>query len=341
MFENIVGHEKVKNILKKSLEENRIAGAYLFTGCKGVGKFTTAVEFSIQILGQKHRKLVEEFKHPDFFVVYPFLKKDTLIYGSLLKSINDNLQNSLKDKITPKERFNFFLNLFTFSGNENIPVDLVREIIIESNMKPYLGNKRVFVIRNVEMMRKESANTFLKILEEPPESTMFILTTDNLYSVIPTIISRCQIIKFGNLSKDDFFEIFKRLGYEEKRIKKSLDLFEGSISIDNSMEVMIDYHKMLEFFLEDDLDGLKKYFSEISKKNEEKYLLKVFLKILIKYFNKRIRENDDEILNEKYSSMVDELIDIEHDLKVNFRAEYILTHIFNLNQGIKDNVWKS
>jgi len=110
MFENIVGHLKVKSILEKSLTEKRIAGAYLFTGNKGVGKFSLALEFAIQIFGEKYRTYVEEFRHPDLFIIYPFLKKDLASSDSLLKSINESLQEGIKDKRTKKERTLFLLN---------------------------------------------------------------------------------------------------------------------------------------------------------------------------------------------------------------------------------------
>ncbi|MEJ5308006.1 MAG: hypothetical protein WHT27_06900 [candidate division WOR-3 bacterium] len=341
MFENIVGHSKVKSILEKSILEKKVANAYLFTGNKGVGKFSLALEFAVQIFGEKYRKHVEEFKHPDLFIVYPFLKKDLISSDSILKSINEILQEGVKDKTTKKERTLFFLNFFSFSGNENIPVDLVREIIVESSTKPYLGEKRIFIVRNIEMMRKESANTFLKILEEPPKSTMFILTTDNLNGVLPTIVSRCQVLKFGYLTKDDFYKIYKELGYDEKKIENYLYIFDGYISPEIDLETTFDSQKSLNMFLSGDRDGFLKYFSTLSKKGEEKYFLKLFLKVLSKYLNEKILESENAKTAENLSEMLEELMSIEQDIRVNFQTAHIINHLFDLKEGVKDNVWKS
>jgi len=341
MFENIVGHLKVKSILEKSLTEKRIAGAYLFTGNRGVGKFSLALEFAIQIFGEKYRTYVEEFRHPDLFIIYPFLKKDLASSDSLLKSINESLQEGIKDKRTKKERTLFLLNFFSYSGNENIPVDLVREMIVESSTKPYLSDKRIFIVRNIEMMRKESANTFLKILEEPPKSTMFILTTDNLNGVLPTIVSRCQVLKFGYLSKDDFKKIYKDLGYDESKIENYLYLFDGYISPEIDFEISFDSKKSLEMFLSGDRENFLKYFSTLSKKGSEKYFLKLFLKVLTKYLNQKMVQEESNENVEKISDMFEELMDIEQDIKVNFQTAHIINHIFDLNEGVKENVWKS
>lgn len=332
---------KVKSILEKSLTEKRVAGAYLFTGNKGVGKFSLALEFAIQIFGEKYRNYVEEFRHPDLFVIYPFLKKDIATSDSLLKSINETLQEGIKDKITKRERTLFLLNFFSYSGNESIPIDLVREMIVESSTKPYLSDKRIFIVRNIEMMRKESANTFLKILEEPPKSTMFILTTDNLNGVLPTIVSRCQVLKFGYLSKDDFKKIYKELGYDESKIENYLYLFDGYISSEIDLEVSFDSKKSLELFLTGDRENFLKYFSTLSKKGNEKYLLKLFLKVLTKYLNQRMIQEEVSENVEKISELFEELIDIEQDIKVNFQTTHIINHIFDLNEGVKENVWKS
>lgn len=196
MFDSIIGHNNIKRQLDRVLEENRLANAYLFSGPSKVGKFTMAMEFAIQIMGEKYRKEIESYIFPDFTVVYPFLKKEIASKGSLLENIRMNMIESHRneDSNDPFEGM---------SANANIPIDIVRELILYTGKKSFISDRRVIIIKNAEKMRKEGANSFLKLLEEPPENTIFILTTDNLSVILPTIISRCQLIRFGYISNED------------------------------------------------------------------------------------------------------------------------------------------
>jgi DNA polymerase-3 subunit delta' len=79
-------------------------------------------------------------------------------------------------------------------------IDQVRAIVNDLGLKPFAAARRVWVIPEVEHMNRESANTFLKSLEEPPPHVVFLLVTDRLERVLPTIVSRCQVVEFRPLS---------------------------------------------------------------------------------------------------------------------------------------------
>lgn len=82
-------------------------------------------------------------------------------------------------------------------AKSSISVEQVREVSKEARIKPWEGRYKVFVLRDVQRMREEAANALLKILEEPPAQTIFLLTSANEHQVIPTIISRCQVFHVG------------------------------------------------------------------------------------------------------------------------------------------------
>ncbi len=98
-----------------------------------------------------------------------------------------------------------------FKGkNLFIGIDTVRELKKEAQFKMYEGKKKVFIISQAERMRPEAANALLKLLEEPPANLMIILTTANLYAVLPTIQSRCQLLRFRPYSLPEIETIINR-----------------------------------------------------------------------------------------------------------------------------------
>ena len=81
-------------------------------------------------------------------------------------------------------------------ASSTIGIDQVREVINKANLKPYEARSKVFIINNAHSMNEVSANAFLKTLEEPPENTVFILISRSKDLLLPTIVSRCHIVRF-------------------------------------------------------------------------------------------------------------------------------------------------
>jgi DNA polymerase-3 subunit delta' len=98
-----------------------------------------------------------------------------------------------------------------FSGkNTFIGIDTIRDLKLEARFKLYEGKKKIYIISEADNMRTEAANAILKLLEEPPTNLMLILTTSNIYKIIPTIKSRCQLMRFKPLPEDQIQEIMKQ-----------------------------------------------------------------------------------------------------------------------------------
>lgn len=182
-FETILGQGQAKNILTRALEHGTVAHAYLFYGAESIGKKRTAVEFAKALncaepgpdgsCGHCSSCLkIDQNRHPDFFLVEPTRK--------------------------PKSR------------DVNINIDEVRELQKMLGYMPYEGRYKVAVIDGVEKMLLQACNAFLKTLEEPPASTVLILVTAHLHQLLPTIISRCQGVKFNPLPADAVRAILER-----------------------------------------------------------------------------------------------------------------------------------
>ncbi|PIP14363.1 MAG: hypothetical protein COX48_01245 [bacterium (Candidatus Stahlbacteria) CG23_combo_of_CG06-09_8_20_14_all_34_7] len=329
MFENIAGHKKIKEYLKKALEEQRYGHAYLFAGISRVGKFSMALEFACQIMGEKYRKNIYSFKHPDMIVIFPFLKKEIKTSDTYLNALSSYLQ----DKAAKNSGS---LNMFSFSGNETIPIDVVKEVIFASSSKTYIAPKRVIIVKNTEMMRKEAANTFLKILEEPPKSTMFILTTDNINGVIPTIVSRCQILKFGYLREEEITDYLIMKGRKRDDAQRCASLMDGTINESICGDKIIKKEDIIKYFLNNDRESLLRFTAKTSKRQNDKSACMMFIKIIYEYLNDSILSGDSKFSREETEIIMNELLLAERDLKLNFQTDYIVNYIMNIShKGIR------
>jgi DNA polymerase-3 subunit delta' len=206
------GNENRLAELETDLGSGQISHAYLFAGPAEVGKLTVA-KFFAQLLICENRscgecadcRMIRGNSHANLTVV-----DDLWIEGanedleSLAKKSNFNQSHRTK---TPKAKTN------------TIRIDDLREILIRVNHATEKRN--VFVIHEVERMNREAANFFLKTLEEPPPRTTFILTTNNPALLLPTLISRCRVLNFGNVAPSAIDEMiaakFPNLSDDERK----------------------------------------------------------------------------------------------------------------------------
>lgn len=202
----LVGQQFAREQVKRILESGRISHSYLFSGPPGIGKTAFALAFAELINGvdnltdlgeQAFSKKSSWFTHPDIHVFLPvptdvsveelrsrleLLKKDPY------EVVDFSLRPSLTNEESTKNKRAFY------------PIDYFREEIRPTAYyKPNEGNKTVVIMTGIESMEKKAANAFLKLLEEPPEDLIFLLTTDHTEALLPTIISRCQHIQLSAL----------------------------------------------------------------------------------------------------------------------------------------------
>lgn len=154
----VIGHEHVLKFLRKSIENKRLAHAYLFTGPAHLGKKKVAFEFVKMLTGQE---ITDDKIQPDILIIEPEIIE------------KDNLKKELEIGIDQARRIQHQMSLSTFSAS-----------------------CKIALIDQAERMTDEAANCLLKILEEPPGQAIFILITSQPQKLLDTIISRCQSVKF-------------------------------------------------------------------------------------------------------------------------------------------------
>lgn len=206
----LIGQQRAREQIGRMLASERIGHAYLISGPNGVGKTAFALALAEAMNGIDHLSDLGEytttkksswFTHPDIHV---FIPKPT---SASIDEVRRRLELLAED---PYEVISFAQrpSLDSDTAGKNLqafyPIDYFRdEIRPVARLRPNEGNRVVIIMTQVETMRKETANAFLKILEEPSDRLMFILTTESYESLLPTITSRCQHIPLGTLRPDE------------------------------------------------------------------------------------------------------------------------------------------
>ncbi len=197
---NVLNQELPKSILSGALKKDMLASTYLFCGEAGTGKWALALELAKAINCEENSdharasglescdlcpscRKIDKLIHPDVKMIFPVPSVRT----------QEETERFRKEKI--KDPY----ATVRFEKNANIPVDQMREMQRELSLRPFEGKRKVVIIAEVENMHPASSNSLLKTLEEPPPDSNLILTTTDMNRLLPTVVSRCQQIRFGKI----------------------------------------------------------------------------------------------------------------------------------------------
>jgi DNA polymerase-3 subunit delta' len=211
LLKEIIGQEEVKKRLVHSVQENRVSHAQLFLGAEGSGALPLAVAYAQYILCKtrsngdscgscpsctKNSKLV----HPDVHFVYPIalkkgeVEKSTDVATEWREAFLENPYLNLSD---------WFSHLDAENKQPIIGVEESGEILRKLSLTTYEGEFKIVILWMPEKMNIAAANKLLKILEEPPDKTLFILVSENEEALLRTIYSRTQLIKVNRIADEE------------------------------------------------------------------------------------------------------------------------------------------
>ena len=261
MFQNILGNDKIKNLLQESVNNNKVSHSYLFVGKSGIGKKMIAKEFAKAILCLGDNKYCDNCKsclefdgqnNPDFFIIEP-------------------------------------------DGNA-IKIDQIRNMQRGVQEKPIISRSKVYIIDNADFMTKEAQNALLKTLEEPPEFVTIILIGENENEFLATIKSRCMIIHFNSISDSDM-ERYLQENYNMNITSNMLDVFQGSIGkaieLKDKQEGYLTIEQAIENIEKEDLiDLIKKLDILYTSKDEILDMLDYINIILLKKSKENVKYTD-------------------------------------------------
>lgn len=186
-FNDIINQEIAKSVLKSAISENKVHHSYLFFGPEGSGKKSTALEFAkaLNCLNIKDGESCENC--------------------SYCKRISKNIHPDV-------------MSLSPSGPKQTISIDSIREVEHFAQLKSLDARYKIVLIERPERLRKEAGNCFLKTLEEPPRNVVIILLSAFPDKILPTIVSRCQKIKFFALNPLEGIAIIrKRFNLEEDK----------------------------------------------------------------------------------------------------------------------------
>ena len=207
-FEEIIGQNHIKEHLQQSAKNSRIPHAQLFVGKEGSGTLPMAIAYAQFLLCNFSDNIeactlkCSKLQHPDLHFAFPVTTTD----GVKKHPVSSLFMEEWRSFIHTQPYGNLF-NWLQHIGVENkqgqIGVDEAEEIVKKLQLKSYEGGFKVMIIWMAEKMNTAAANKLLKLIEEPPSKTVFLLVTEDEGQIINTIKSRCQAIHFPALSNQD------------------------------------------------------------------------------------------------------------------------------------------
>lgn len=209
--EQLLGHAPQRNLFQTAIAKGRLASSFLFVGPSGIGKRQFAQLLAQSLLCDKSEpsqlepcrkcvtcRQVEAGTHPDILTV-----------------------------AKPENRNTIPLELLIGEGEMRMKEGLCHDLFV----RPISGKRRIAIIDDADSLSEEGANSLLKTLEEPPHRAVIVLISTSIQRQLPTILSRCQIIRFDPLGTEEVKELLRRSGEFDENIdlEEAARLSGGSI----------------------------------------------------------------------------------------------------------------
>lgn len=286
LFSDIPGHDELKETLRSSLRRNHLAHAQLFHGNEGGAAMPLARAFASYILCENRTdsdscgtcpSCVKMSKsiHPDVHFFYPraSVKSDPAKAAAQLKQWRSFISEQ------PYGNLEAWSQMAEMDNKQlQIGKDDAREIIKTVSMKAFEGSFKIILIWYPEMMNGSAANALLKVLEEPPEKTIYLLVGYSIEQIITTITSRTQLVKVPPFRDEDIVGHLTQEGASETEARQAVRVSEGSILKAKKLLGQTDEleHEEFQQWMRDCLRGdytsmvkLSEEFSQVGKSRQQ------------------------------------------------------------------------
>jgi len=229
-FSKIIGQKHLVSHLKTSANNGRIPHAQLFVGPEGSGTLAMAIAYARHVLcgveNESCNLKLDKLSHPDLHFAFPVATNDKVKRHAVSNLFLEDWRTFLKE-----QPYGNLFDWYKLLGVENkqgqIGVDEALDVVKKLALKSYEGGYKIMLIWMAEKMNNAAANKLLKLIEEPPNKTVFILITENEDQIINTIRSRCQVLHFPVLAEqditDELISKFKITATEATKIAHQAD----------------------------------------------------------------------------------------------------------------------
>lgn len=230
LFCEIIGQEEVKRQLRQGIREGRIAHAQLLTGEQGVGKISLALAYA-QYVNCPNRTdedacgvcptclQYQKLQHPDLHFAFPIVKGDA-------GDVCDDFVDKWREMLLESSYFNgddWSAKMGAETKQAMIYEKESSEILKKLSLKSFGNGYKVMIIWQAEKMNVSCANKLLKLLEEPPHKTLFLLISEHPDQLLSTILSRTQEVRVPRLSEEQIIDaLVSRDGIEDRQLAADL-----------------------------------------------------------------------------------------------------------------------
>jgi len=302
-FSQIPGQKETIDRLIRSVKEQRVSHAQLLSGPEGCGSLALALAYARYVSCENRSETdscgickscvkYEKMIHPDLHFVFPVIKnkKET-------EPVSDSYIEEWREfvKRSPYFTLNNWLDSIEVGNAQGlIFASEAGEIIKKLNLKSFESDFKIMIIWLPEKMHLSTANKLLKMIEEPPEKTLFLLVSEEPDKVIPTIISRCLLIKIPGFSiRDMRNHLIRKYNCSEEKAQEIARVANGNIiraaelfeNEDSSLQNLEKFKKLMRFAWKRDIISVISWSEEIAGTGREAQ------KNFISYTLRILREN--------------------------------------------------
>ena len=303
-FSEVIGQQEVQERLVQMVKEDRLPHAMMLCGPAGSGKMALAVAFGCYLLGlkdntdpyaQTEHPMLAKLEHPDLHFTYPTIKLPSM--SSDHKPVSDDFAREWHELIMQGPYFTLDQWL-TAIGAENqqaiITAGESDELVRKLSLKSSQGGYKVSIIWLPERMNIECANKLLKLIEEPPTQTVFLMVCEEPDKLLETIRSRVQRIDVKRIDTDSICQALKeKRGLSDDMAQRISRMANGSwrqamelLTADSENELFLDlFQALMRLAYQRKIKELKQWSEQLASMGRERQ------KRFLTYFLRLIREN--------------------------------------------------
>ena len=315
-FSQVPGQKEIIEKLIRSVHEERVSHAQLFAGPEGCGSMALALAYAKFISCENRTEndscgickscvKYEKIIHPDLHFVFPVIKGK-----KATDPVSDNYIEEWREFVNKSPFFtlnNWLDSIEVGNAQGMIFASEASEIIKKLSLKSFESDFKIMIIWLPEKMHQATANKLLKMIEEPPEKTLFLLVSEEPDKVIPTILSRCQLVKIPKFNSRDIENYLKqRFNVPEEKAKDIARVSVGNVNRaielceneDSSLANLESFKSLMRFAWKRDIISIITWSEELAAKGREAQ------KNFISFSLRILRENLMLSLDQKKNGLV-------------------------------------
>ena len=282
-WSEVIGQQEAQERLKQMAESGHLPHALMLCGPQGSGKMALATAFACYLLDNgtpSAKAMLEKLEHPDLHFTYPTIKLSSM--GSDHKPISDDFAKEWHELMMQGPYFTMDEWMQAMGGENQQAIitagesdELVRKLSLKSSQ----GGYKVSLIWLPERMNIECANKLLKLIEEPPLQTVFIMVCEEPEKLLETIRSRVQIIDIRKTSNEDIQQaLVERRGIDEEAARRISRLANGNwlkaleeLQVGSENELFLDMYIMLmRLAYQHKIKDMQKWSEQMASMGREK-----------------------------------------------------------------------